>query len=329
MLNNIFLFNWEEKYLLNKEIIRRKENFKEKFWSDSIFSFNSENFDIWQIKQTIFSWWLFVSKKLIIITWLPTDSDTSNKIPAPITEQFTDEFIGRQWEIPADSLLIFISYKPDKRGKLYKFLEKNANIKSFNKLSWIELKNFVKNELEWLTIDYDTTDYLIIKVWNNLYNIVSECNKLKTWCEITRTKEINNDMINLVNFWQTETNWFAFFDNFFDKQNQNLKIIDQIQEEGVNWNLFMWTLYRWLRLYIYVLDLYSQGITDSKTIASMTKQHPFAISKNLKNIDKIKWKEKEIKKFYKDLIVLDSKIKWWRLPDSYFRLWIKKMILKI
>jgi len=43
---------------------------------------------------------------------------------------------------------MFVSYKPDKRGRLYKFLEKNATIKMFEKLSGIELRNFVKNELK-------------------------------------------------------------------------------------------------------------------------------------------------------------------------------------
>jgi len=57
-----------------------------------------------------------------------------------------------------------------------------------------------------------------------------------------------------------------------------------------------------------------------KTIASMTKQHPFAISKNLKNIQKIKDKEPQIKKFYQELIVLDNSIKTGKVPDSYFRL---------
>jgi DNA polymerase III delta subunit len=76
---------------------------------------------------------------------------------------------------------MFVSYKPDKRGRLYKFLEKNATIKTFDKLSGIELKNFVKNELKELTIDHDTIDFFLEKVGNDLYNIINECDKLKTW----------------------------------------------------------------------------------------------------------------------------------------------------
>jgi len=327
LLSNVFLFTWEEKYLLDKEISRRKLNFAEKFGKEAIFAFNNENFDLGQVKQSIFAGWLFVSKKLIIIQWLPTDGDTSNKIWAEITESLTNEIIDKEGKIPDDTILIFASYKPDKRGRLYKFLEKNAVIKLFNKLSPIELKNFVKNETKWLNIDYDTIEYFLVKVGENLYNIISECEKLRTRCWLKNTEKINIDTIDLVSFGQTETNSFAFFDNFFDHQQKNLGIIDKIQEEGTNWNLFMGSLYRGLRVYIYILDLNEQGITDSKTIASMTKQSPYSITKQLKNIKKMQDKKDYIKKFFKNLIVLDNKIKSGKVPDSYFRLWIKKIIM--
>jgi len=82
----------------------------------------------------------------------------------------------------------------------------------------------------------------------------------------------------------------------------------------------MGSLYRGLRVYIYILDLNEQGITDSKTIASMTKQSPYSITKQLKNIKKMQDKKDYIKKFFKNLIVLDNKIKSGKVPDSYFRL---------
>ena len=197
----------------------------------------------------------------------------------------------------------------------------------FDKLSPIELKNFVKNDLKWLNIDYDTIEYFLVKVGDNLYNIISECNKLKTRSALRRTDKIATETIDLVVFGLTETNSFAFFDSFFDHQDKNLKIIDKIEEEGTNRNMFMGTLYRGLRLYLYILDLNEQGITDSKTIASMAKQNPYAISKHLKNIKKMQDKKWYITKFYSSLIVLDNDIKSGKLPDSYFRLWIKKMIM--
>lgn len=67
MLTNIYLFTGQETYLLDKELLRRKENFLSKFGSDSIFSFSLDNLDIGQIKQAIYSSGLFTTKKLILI----------------------------------------------------------------------------------------------------------------------------------------------------------------------------------------------------------------------------------------------------------------------
>jgi hypothetical protein len=54
--------------------------------------------------------------------------------------QFVDSFIKNEGKIPDDSLLVFVSSSPDKRLKLYKFLEKNANIKEFNQLKLHDLE---------------------------------------------------------------------------------------------------------------------------------------------------------------------------------------------
>lgn len=47
---------------------------------------------------------------------------------------FIDAFIKAEGKIPDDSLLVFVSATPDKRLRLYKFLQKQAIIKEFNQL---------------------------------------------------------------------------------------------------------------------------------------------------------------------------------------------------
>ncbi|MEI7562888.1 MAG: hypothetical protein WCJ39_04205 [bacterium] len=51
----MFLFTGEEKYLLDKELVRRKENFVTKFGAESIFSFDLENLDMGMVKQAIYA----------------------------------------------------------------------------------------------------------------------------------------------------------------------------------------------------------------------------------------------------------------------------------
>jgi hypothetical protein len=125
-----------------------------------------------------------------------------------------------------------------------------------------------------------------------------------------------------------ESNTFAFFDNLFTDKAKTLSLLDKIRDDWVNRNQFAGTLYRGLRVYLFLLDLYDQWMTDSKQIISITKLHPFIVSKNLKNINQLQKNQLQIKKFYTRLIELDASIKSWKFPDTYFRLWIKKIILR-
>ena len=167
MASNVFLFTWENKYSLDKELKRRKDSFLEKYWNDSVFIFNSENRDNWNITQNIFWWWLFSTKKLIILRWVPVSGERQTWFDSEILNDFIDKFTKSIDLIPADNLIVFLSYNPDKRWRLYKFLEKNAQIKEFKKMWWIELKNLIRNELWEIKISENVMTYFIDKVWED------------------------------------------------------------------------------------------------------------------------------------------------------------------
>jgi len=69
--------------------------------------------------------------------------------------------------------LVFIASTPDKRLRLYKFLEKNTIVKEFKQLKNSDLEKFIKNELTDCDIDHTTIQYLITKVGSDLYRIWS------------------------------------------------------------------------------------------------------------------------------------------------------------
>lgn len=77
---------------------------------------------------------------------------------------FVDALIKAEGKIPDDSLLVFVSSVPDKRLKLYKFLEKNASIKEFTQLKNNDLEEFVHKELSDCIIDHATIQYFLTKV---------------------------------------------------------------------------------------------------------------------------------------------------------------------
>lgn len=158
--------------------------------------------------------------------------DASTKLGEDTSEQlqtFVDSLIKAEGKIPDDSLLVFISSTPDKRLKLYKFLEKNATVKDFIQLKNNDLEQFVKNELSDCTIDHSTIQYLITKVGSDLYRIWFECDKLKTWTKVRNQKIIDETMIDLIVFGQVETDSFLLLKTLFVDKIKAISILEKIQ----------------------------------------------------------------------------------------------------
>jgi len=331
MLENVYLFTGEERYLLDKELVRRKENFVAKFWPDSVFLFDLEEFNPSEIKQAIYERGLFTTKKLIIINWLPLVALAKlSKEKTEIIEKFTEEFVASGWKIPEETLIVFVNTKPDKRLRFYKFLEKNVKeVKEYNHCKPAEIKKFVTQELGWLEINSDTIEYLIGKIGWDLYRIRSECEKLKIRCEQKKIKKIDEKMIDNITYGHVALNAFTLIDNLLTNKKKAIQIVEKIKEDGSDRNQFAGMIYRALKLYIYLMDLYKQGFKDSKEIAKILFMNPWQVSQNMKNISQIMDHEKEIKNFYNKLMELDVDIKSWKLSDTYFWLGAKKLIYSL
>jgi len=141
-----------------------------------------------------------------------------------------DALIKADGKIPDDSLLVFISTAPDKRLKLYKFLEKNANVKEFNQLKNSDLELFVKNELSDCMIDHSTIQYFLTKVGSDLYRVWFECDKLKTRTKLKQEKKIDETMIDMIVFGQVETDSFALLKMLFTDKKKAIQIVERIQQ---------------------------------------------------------------------------------------------------
>ena len=195
--------------------------------------------DISQIKQAVYSSGLFTTKKLILVNGLPLDVVT--KLGDEKNQQlqtFVDALIKAEGKIPEDSLLVFISSTPDKRLKLYKFLEKNATVKEFTQLKNNDLEEFIKKELNDCVIDHSMIQYLISKVGSDLYRIWFECDKLKTRTQIKQQKIIDEEMIDLIVFGQVETNSFTLLQTLFVDKKKAIRVLEKIQDGGADRNLF-------------------------------------------------------------------------------------------
>lgn len=317
-MSNIFLFTGEERYLLDQELQRRRDGFVQKFGADTVFLYGPENFEPSSMMQNILGWGLFVTKKLIIIKHIPTDG--SQKIPAKVQEQFVDAFTKQFSNISPDVLVAFISYKPDKRTKLFKFLEKNAQVKSFTSLSDVARKTYIKNRSIWLSREWDSMDYFLTQVGSDLYRLESEADKLVIRAQKNAVTTITKAHIDAVVFGQVQANTFALFDYMFVNMDKTLTLIDQMREEWTERNQAIGAMYRGIILFIMMIDRHRNWDRDARAISQAIGYAPFAVSKQIWRMQTFLAREKDIVAIYQGLVTLDASIKTGKLPAEAF--WI-------
>lgn len=306
--------------------------FSEKNGKDSIFSFNRENWDYGQIKQTIFSGGFFVTNKLIIVYGIPLDTEKSNAIKAEEIEKLTEDIMN--YPLPSEVLLICVSYKPDKRGRFYKRFDKldkdnpsQKIIKSFAPLKDYELSNFVAQESKDLNLNPKVIETLIHKVWNDQFRLESEIDKLR-YRKKYYNDEITSKVVDEVCFGMIEEDIFQLLDLALTDTKSAVQFIQWLQDDGLDRNAVNGSFARWLRNYLFVLDYADHWITDSKQIASELKQNPWAIMNITKKLSLIKEKRNLIQNLFKSIVDIDYDIKSGNAqPESYF-FTIKKVLLQ-
>ena len=306
--------------------------FAEKNGADSIFSFNRENRDYGQIKQTIFSWGFFVTNKLIILYGIPLDTEKSNAIKAEEIEKLAEDIMN--YSLPSEVLLICVSYKPDKRGRFYKRFDKldkdnpsQKLIKTFVPLSERELPDFVKESSKDLNLDSRVVDALIHKVWNDQFRLESEIDKLR-YRKKYYNEEITSKVVDEVCFGMIEEDIFQLLDLSLTDPKSAVKFVQWLQDDWLDRNAVNGSFAWGLRNYLFVLDYADHWITDSKQIASELKQNPWAIMNITKKLSLLKEKRNLIQTLFKNIVDIDYEIKSGNAqPESYF-FTIKKVLLQ-
>ncbi len=320
MLKNVYLFMWEDRYSLDQEVKRWTSNFLQKFGEDSLFIYNNENRDEMSASQSIFGGGLFSEKKLTVIYGLPLDNAKWNTFKVADIEWFIDGFIKKEWKIPVDNLLVFVSNKPDKRSRFFKFLKDNASVKEFNPPKDTDVKKFIFDRLWDIKIDNDALDLLMIKIGSDLYRVDNEIQKLQYYCVDKKINKIDYRMVEEMVFGLVETEAFWFLRLLFKSKEESMKYLQRMQDQWLNWNVFSWALYRGLKLYITLYHFAKKGIKDSKTIASQTWINPFVLWQNMKYIDIILKNWIEIENMYKKLMEIEVDIKTGKKTEESFRL---------
>jgi len=333
MANKVFLFTGEERFLLQQELKRWTSAFAEKHGMENLFVIRSDAFDLSVIKQALGGWGLFSSQKMVVVYGVPLDGSPDNKVPAASIEVFSEMCIAADLQFSDETILVFVSYKPDKRTKFYKFLEKKVTIKLFEqpKNAW-EIKSYIKPYIQqwtpWITWSDAVLTYFIEKVWSDLYHVQSECDKLNVYARLHNLTTLDTKHIDLLAFGILDTNSFAFFDLLLVDKLKALRIIEDSQEQWIHWTMFAGSLYWGLKMWIFILDMDAQWISDAKVITATIKYSPFAVSKAVKLLPALRKYSSSITGFYRTLVDLDEGIKTWKVSEVLFWISLKKFILE-
>lgn len=309
----IFFFTWEEKYLIDKKIDKWKKSFIEKYWSENIYIFWEWNFFVDRIQEVLLWWGLFDNKKFIIIKWAP--KDTYTKISSWEIEKlslFLEKHIDT---FDSENVIVFVSYKPDKRTKFYKFLAKHKDIKleEYKLFSEKKLLDYIKKTFN---LTDELAHYLIEKTWTNLFNIHNELEKV-----LKVSNNITKALIDKYVTTNIEQDSFSLLDNFNNK-NKAIQILCNLQSNDEDFFKVLWLLYWNIKNTILIIEQKELGY-DAKQIASNVWAHPFVVSKILK----VHKDSKVFENIFKQLIHLDYSIKSWKIDIKLWYLYLKKIFL--
>ncbi len=240
-----FFFTWEEKFLIDNQLDKWKKAFLQKYGSNNFYSFWEWNFDFEKISSVLMGGWLFDEKKFIIIKWVPKDAFVKvNSSEYSKLENFLLEHLDN---ISSENVICFVSYKPDKRTKLYKFLAKNKNIelKEFKLFTEKKLLEYIQKTFQ---VNESLASYVVEKLWTNLFNIHNELEKiLKVYPQITK-KYIDKYTTSNI-----EQDAFALLD-YLDNKNTAINILTNLQENKEDIFKILWLLYWNLKNVILIME---------------------------------------------------------------------------
>jgi len=308
-----FFFTGEERYLIDNQLEKWKKAFLTKYGSNNFYSFGEWNFDFEKISSVLMWWGLFDEKKFIIIKGVPKDSFV--KVPSWEYEKLENFLLEHLNNLNSENVVCFVSYKPDKRTKLYKFLAKNPNIELKEYKAFTE-KQLVAYISKTFKVNDSLAKYIIDKIGTNLFNIHNELEKI-----LKISSVINKDLIDKYTTTNIEQDSFALLDNISHPK-KALQILEKLQESKEDIFKIIGLLYWNLKNVILVVEQ-KQYWLSTKEIAAKLWIHPFVVWKIYKNINDIAI----YKEIFKKLIHLDYWIKSWKIDSSLGYLYLKNIIL--
>jgi DNA polymerase III delta subunit len=321
----LYLFTGEEDILLWQELKKRKKSFLEKYDSWWFFDFPSDELNTEQIQNAVMSGGMFATKKLVIIRWIPMDLVTHNKAKQSdidrcllLLEQF------KKTNDP-ETIVVCVSYKPDKRMKAYKWFQANADIKEFPRRTEKQFAAYITQQC-WSFLTQEQQSWLTLSCSDSYWHLTQEIEKIRWYMSANSLTKLSNEQLSTIVRSTSESNNFDLLDHMYTNKQKSIELLTQAEQTNNDMFQFLGMLYRSLKTTINMIICSEHWITDSKQLASLLKAHPFIVSKQLKLLPILKKNKSQIITLYTNIITLDEQIKTGIYPPEWFWLRLKQLI---
>jgi len=278
--------------------------------------------DILEIKSLLESSPLFQQNKLIVLKNIfLKKADEQKKLIELLKAKKIDK--------AKNTFLVFWERDDvDKRGSLFKYLEKTAKTQKFSKLNKLQRKNWVKkivaDKFPDFKIQSYLIDYFIVNLDCNLWRIYHEIEKLATYQAQTKKPLTKDDLENMVVF-PMEADIFKTIDAIASKdKKQALKAL-AIHFKNLEPELKILAMLEYqFRSLIKVKSL-TEEKKDYYKIQRETKIHPYSFRKIYSSVGNFSMDE--LRNIYEELFILDIGFKTGKIKDK--KIALEMFVVKI
>lgn len=290
----LYLFTWNNQYLVKEELKKWKVRFLEKYWEFNLNHIqNIDELDKSAISENLLSTSFFSEKKLVII-------ENIEKIEKD--EQIKEYFLSILEKIPENNIILLTSNSLQERSLLYKKCLEVWEVKRFDIKNTYETKLYIEKRYN-SKIDSRAIDKIIAYKSNNLAKIINELDKLF----ITKDKITEKDIIDYITP-EFEETVFIFVDKLLNKDKSwvfsDLDIILENTDIYAFYNMLLWNL----RNFAYIQFFKKWWYKKADIVSNLNLWNRwFLVDKSYKtNYD-------ELINLYEKLIDFDKNMKYWKL----------------
>lgn len=290
----LYLFTWNNQYLVKEELKKWKVRFLEKYGEFNLNHIqNIDELDKSAISENLLSTSFFSEKKLVII-------ENIEKIEKD--EQIKEYFLSILFKIPENNIILLTSNSLQERSLLYKKCLEVWEIKRFDIKNTYETKLYIEKRYN-SKIDSRAIDKIIAYKSNNLAKIINELDKLF----ITKEKVTEKDIIDFITP-EFEETVFIFVDKLLNKDKKgvfnDLDIILENTDIYAFYNMLLWNL----RNFVYIQFFKKWGYKKADIVSNLNLWNRwFLVDKSYKT------NYEELISMYEKLIDFDKNMKYWKL----------------